>query len=232
MSGLRALPGERHGRLTLVEPTRKGSRAVWRCDCGAFHGATVSAVRVGHVRSCGCLHRDIMIKLRKVSPDAPKPGEKHGRLTLVRVVAKVGGKGRTRSVGLWRCDCGRGKTAHIAYVRIGQVQSCGCLVGDTVRTWRTAKLNAQPGETHGRLTLIRAVRYEGHRSKLRTEGLWRCDCGNLTQLPFFQVRSGKTRSCGCLHSEVTSDLMREIIQRRAVSSLAAGVASLNEEVRT
>lgn len=55
-----------------------------------------------------------------------------------------------------------------------------------------------PGERYGRLVVIEFAGFNrfGHR-------LWRfiCDCGNQKIASGSQVRSGHTRSCGCLHSE-------------------------------
>ena len=56
-------PGERYGRLTLVEPRGLDSRqlALWlcRCDCGAEKISPISFVKRGKVRSCGCLRVEI-----------------------------------------------------------------------------------------------------------------------------------------------------------------------------
>lgn len=57
-------PGDRYGRLTLVEPlpviNRSGQR-VWSvaCDCGNVRQIPLSRARSGATRSCGCLVREM-----------------------------------------------------------------------------------------------------------------------------------------------------------------------------
>ena len=43
--------------------------------------------------------------------------------------------------------------------------------------------------------------------------IWRCkcDCGGFTDVPSRSLRSGNTRSCGCLHREAISKNMTEHI---------------------
>lgn len=53
----------------------------------------------------------------------------------------------------------------------------------------TARTPFVPGVTkYGKLTILK---YE--------DGKWhcKCDCGNLTQAYVYNVKSGKTKSCGC-----------------------------------
>lgn len=70
MGGKRIVPeeciGKRYGRLTIKSVS---NRIVWGtatwvalcdCDCGNQHEATVSKLRYGHVKSCGCLRADAM----------------------------------------------------------------------------------------------------------------------------------------------------------------------------
>lgn len=63
------------------------------------------------------------------------------------------------------------------------------------------------GQKFGRLTLLRWIRDD------RTAGgkkmpvcLFRCDCGAECAVRIYSVRSGKTKSCGCLHREGASSL--------------------------
>src|SRR5262245_8753845 len=56
------------------------------------------------------------------------------------------------------------------------------------------------GQTHGRLTVIcRATNTKDGHVRWRC----RCDCGNETIVQAIALRSGATRSCGCLLREVT-----------------------------
>lgn len=53
------------------------------------------------------------------------------------------------------------------------------------------------GETFGRLTVLGRDGYEGDRI------MWscRCSCGNVVSIPSNSLKSGNTRSCGCLKRE-------------------------------
>ena len=60
------------------------------------------------------------------------------------------------------------------------------------------------GKTFGRLTVIERVdRPEGSKSK-KICWLCECECGNNKVVVGDHLRSGNTRSCGCLLSEVAS----------------------------
>lgn len=54
------------------------------------------------------------------------------------------------------------------------------------------------GEKHGRLTAIEI----SHCNKGNTYWLCKCDCGNKTKATIGALRSGNTKSCGCIHKEV------------------------------
>lgn len=61
------------------------------------------------------------------------------------------------------------------------------------------------GEVFGRLTVVRY-----HHSAKRKDGsagervmLCKCVCGNETQVKTSNLKSGTTKSCGCLHSDNT-----------------------------
>lgn len=62
------------------------------------------------------------------------------------------------------------------------------------------------GERYGRLTAVARVR---QRPGVRG-ALWRfrCDCGRVVDLLLSNVRSGNTRSCGCLHREKVAERQR------------------------
>src|SRR5262252_8515840 len=61
------------------------------------------------------------------------------------------------------------------------------------------------GQRFGRLVAVERVENNRHNHAVWR---WRCDCGNETVLPTGAVRTGNTRSCGCLRRERTSALGR------------------------
>lgn len=57
------------------------------------------------------------------------PGEKYGRLTVLREVQKVAADGRRYRAALCRCDCGEETVPRISSLKSGDAQSCGCSRG-------------------------------------------------------------------------------------------------------
>ena len=55
------------------------------------------------------------------------------------------------------------------------------------------------GQKYGRLTALRVTRHRGLRA-----WVFRCDCGKETTCIANSVRMGRTKSCGCLHSEAAA----------------------------
>lgn len=66
------------------------------------------------------------------------------------------------------------------------------------------------GQKYGRLT---AIRLDSHGNRT-TKGKWlfKCDCGNELLCTANRVRTGITKSCGCLKSEVLSEKGKESIK--------------------
>lgn len=57
--------GTRYGRLVLTADRRPGEKRVAvRCDCGTEKRVTVSNLRQGITRSCGCLRREVTAGLK------------------------------------------------------------------------------------------------------------------------------------------------------------------------
>ena len=57
-------------------------------------------------------------------------------------------------------------------------------------------LRNAPGDKYHRLTIISRVPAKGN-----TRWLCRCDCGNQVEVASRHLRSGRTKSCGCLNRE-------------------------------
>ena len=66
MSALIDLAGKKFGRLIVLyrTGTAKGNRPLWacRCDCGGKLITSGSNLRAGKTASCGCIHRDQLVK--------------------------------------------------------------------------------------------------------------------------------------------------------------------------
>lgn len=55
------------------------------------------------------------------------------------------------------------------------------------------------GQKFGRLTVVKFFEKRGH----NTYWLCKCDCGNEKIICKYSLTSGKTKSCGCLNSEIS-----------------------------
>ena len=62
----------------------------------------------------------------------------------------------------------------------------------------------RPGETFGRLTVVSELTERTKQGKVRVA--CECSCGNKVEVVASDLRSGMTKSCGCLQREVVSKL--------------------------
>lgn len=89
---------------------------LFKCDCGGEKITTVSKVRVGDVKSCGCIWRKSRARIDIT-------GQRFGRLTVLDF-----------KDGKWRCRCDCGNITfrkHQELLRAG-TPSCGCLITDGI----------------------------------------------------------------------------------------------------
>lgn len=111
-------------------------------------------------------------------------GQKFGELTAIEPTDK-----RRGSYIIWRCRCSCGKEvfATAKDLRAGNTKSCGHILRANIT-----------GQRFGRLTAI-----EPTDRIVRSGVVWRCicDCGNETFVTVKDLRSGNTKSCGCLNHE-------------------------------
>ena len=110
-------------------------------------------------------------------------GRRFGKLTVVERV------GDTGSTWLCKCDCGREKKILGSNLRQGYTTSCG----------HCCKTEDITGNRYGRLVVTKMI-YAPHASKC----VCMCDCGNETTVLATSLKSGFTKSCGCLQKEKAS----------------------------
>lgn len=110
------LTGQRFGRLVVIEKTIKplhvkshqGQYWLCQCDCGNQHIATCQNLRIGNVKSCGCI---------KEFHDLT--GQQFDYLYVIRHLGKINGRHR------YECKCRCGKTIISDTTNI-KTKSCGC----------------------------------------------------------------------------------------------------------
>lgn len=116
-------------------------------------------------------------------------GQKFERLTVLGFSHRdKGGRAKWSCV----CDCGNERTVDGHKLTSGHTKSCGCLSAELAKKRSTMDIT---GHTYGKLTVIKRA------GKNRFgQYLWECscECGNNAVVPLVSMRTGKTKSCGCL----------------------------------
>lgn len=109
-------------------------------------------------------------------------GQRFGKLTAIEPIKK---DGKT----VWRClcDCSNVSFFGGGVLRSGNNKSCGCLARDHLE-----------GQKYHRLTVVKEL-------SGRNDGsiLWEClcDCGTIVHVNTKKLKSGNTKSCGCLQKD-------------------------------
>jgi hypothetical protein len=93
------------------------------------------------------------------------------------------------------CSCGKIKTVYVSHLRSGRTKSCGCLKIENGRK----KLHNLLGKRYGRLIVVDRA-YNGKHNKVMWNCL--CDCGKKAKVFADYLRSGSTKSCGCLRDDL------------------------------
>lgn len=119
-----------------------------------------------------------------------KTGQRFGRLIAIEYVGS--------SKWLCQCDCGNTCIVKTNNLTSGHTLSCGCLKFD---------VEDLVGQRFGNLVVTRKApnhRQPGGKSVVMWECM--CDCGNSIITTGGSLKSGHTKSCGCLHREITSKI--------------------------
>ena len=111
-------------------------------------------------------------------------GRRFGQLVVLREIPE-----RRANKILWECRCGCGAitTPSGSALKRGLTKSCGCQ-GSVL----------QVGARFGRLTVIEVP------AKGRRNVRCQCECGSVGTYRGSSIKSGDTRSCGCLQRELQS----------------------------
>ena len=195
------ITGQRFGNLVAIKkvdnPTKKGTKWLFKCDCGNEVEALWNNVKNGRTttcgRNCGLKNHPETTKKRK-GFHGDMTGERYGMLTVVERVGEKNG------YALWKCicDCGNEKIVTASSLRYGNTKSCGCLYAIRNKENNFEDLTNQ---RFGKLTVIRQAE-----SKYgKRHWVCKCDCGNETIVSVSGLKSGHTQSCGCYQDEVASN---------------------------
>ena len=102
------------------------------------------------------------------------------------------------SSGRWLCSCTCGASPQVdtSSLRSGRVQSCGCLQKElaAAKNRLDIALGSEIDVGYGKLTVLKEVAQQGQFRMFE----FRCYCGNTFVARLNGVRTGNTKSCGCL----------------------------------
>lgn len=120
-------------------------------------------------------------------------GQKCGRF----IVLESAGKTKHGAL-LWKCQCKCGTTKNVRGIdlRSGGIRSCGCIHPRLDLT----------GQQYGKLTVLEVYHKKGTRGQV----LWKCqcECGNIAIVPTTNLRSGNSKSCGCVRRYTGENSLR------------------------
>ncbi len=132
-------------------------------------------------------------------------GQRFGRLTVGELTDRTDKNGAKK----YRCRCDCGNEIYVVGASLTRTRrptrSCGCIKNGKTK----------PGDRYGKLTVVKqsGVKLIGKAQAHQTQWLCQCDCGNQIVVTGHQLRTGGTRSCGCvlkpsireLHQDGTAD---------------------------
>jgi hypothetical protein len=93
------------------------------------------------------------------------------------------------------CDCGNITTVRATLIIRGITKSCGCLQSEAASSFHLKDIR---GEKFGRLLVLEKNGRANNREAIYS---CICDCGKTKNVSSAKLRSGHTRSCGCLFKE-------------------------------
>lgn len=125
--------------------------------------------------------------------------EKFGKLIVQYDTGKRNSKGSV----LWQClcECGNYTLATSTELRNGHKKSCGCYQKECASKQGQKNLIDLTGKTFNKLTVIQRVSTKKTPSGA-TKIFWLClcECGNKCVVDGNSLKTGNTKSCGCVKS--------------------------------
>lgn len=157
-------------------------------------------------------------------------GQRFGRLTVIRYDHSE----HDGAHWLCICDCGTEKVIAGYLLRNSATKSCGCLKSDASREAlgkARAVLKARPrkdltGERFGRLVVLGLADVPDRKGFI----FWRvrCDCGTEKTVMQNNLVFGRTKSCGCLSSEMRAARAERMRMCRKLKSDLTGKTPARE----
>lgn len=132
-------------------------------------------------------------------------GRRFERLTVLFPVTS-----NKQKVWLCKCDCGNYTVVLYNSLMNNNTKSCGCLQKEAVlKRLEEFRIN-DIGKKFGRLTALEFVCIENDEAIYK----FQCDCGNVVETTMHSVKSGNTKSCGCLKRDYLNIYKEDIIGQK------------------
>lgn len=96
---------------------------------------------------------------------------------------------KTNRYWVCKCECGDYTVVQQAHLRNGTISSCGC---------KRKRHENLIGQKFNKLTVIARGKYKKIRGSWMRWWVCECKCGNTTEVLYLNLKSGRTKSCGCL----------------------------------
>jgi hypothetical protein len=121
-------------------------------------------------------------------------GLKFGNLLVLNLNRKIIYPNSKKSSFIWNClcDCGNLYVVSGSALKNGKSTHCGC----------KKLFVTMIGEKYGRLTVLKRVEDYVSETGYDISFSCQCDCGNIIIVRMHSLRSGDTKSCGCLRNEI------------------------------
>ena len=134
-----------------------------------------------------------MVKVKK-----DLTGKIFGKLTVIKQVEDyISPQGKPYAKWLCKCECGNEKEFVGRSLISKNTQSCGC--GKKNLSGFVKTKEDLTGQKFGRLTVIKQAKdYIKPNGIHQTKWLCKCECGNEKEIATSSLKSGATKSCGCL----------------------------------
>lgn len=126
MGSLRDLTGQKFGRLTVLhrDESKPKGKVYWvcQCECGNIKSVMSQNLIKGMTKSCGCLHKEQLSKIRFDDIS----GQQFGFLIPLHITGEKDQFGGY----IWHCrctNCGGFKDVPATLLKQGKTKSCGCI---------------------------------------------------------------------------------------------------------
>jgi hypothetical protein len=133
--------------------------------------------------------------------------QKFGRLTVLYETPNDKRPSKNRVYWHCKCDCGKEVNVESYHLRKGQTVSCGCYSKERTLEYNKSEKHRKEvsenktvneiGNKYGQLTVLQKAK---NRRYGTAAWLCQCSCGNRVVVSGRELRSGDTKSCGCLKS--------------------------------